>query len=456
MNKLLITAAASGSGKTAVTCALLAALQKRGKKVCAFKCGPDYIDPMFHRSILGVESHNLDLFLSTEEAVRNLFETYSAGKDAAIVEGVMGYYDGLGGVTDRASAYHVADTLHLPVLLVLRPKGTSLTLAAQVKGLCDFRTPHHIAGILLNDCSPMLYQSLVPMLEKETGLPVFGYLPHMEEAAFESRHLGLYTAAEIDDLTARIEKLAEQMEKSVDLEKLLYVCQFEENILENRAEEKRESYVRLAVAKDEAFCFLYEETLDVLQKAGVEIVYFSPLHDNCLPENIDGLYLPGGYPELYAKGLSENEVMRNTIQTAVVNGLPTVAECGGFLYLCQTLQDTGGEIHRMTGVLPVNGVKTEKLVRFGYGELRANADSMLFRTGETVPIHEFHYWDTTEKGEAFTMVKPISGRSWQCGFANETLYAGFPHLYFAGNEKLVQRFVAAMEKRRKEKNYESL
>ena len=456
MNKLLITAAASGSGKTAVTCALLAALQKRGKKVCAFKCGPDYIDPMFHRSILGVESHNLDLFLSTEEAVRNLFETYSAGKDAAIVEGVMGYYDGLGGVTDRASAYHVADTLHLPVLLVLRPKGTSLTLAAQVKGLCDFRTPHHIAGILLNDCSPMLYQSLAPMLEKETGLPVFGYLPHMEEAAFESRHLGLYTAAEIDDLTARIEKLAEQMEKSVDLEKLLYVCQFEENILENRAEEKRESYVRLAVAKDEAFCFLYEETLDILQKAGVEIVYFSPLHDNCLPKNMDGLYLPGGYPELYAKGLSENEAMRNTIRTAVENGLPTVAECGGFLYLCQTLQDTEGVIHYMAGILPVNGVKTEKLVRFGYAELRANADSMLFRTGETVPIHEFHYWDTTEKGEAFTMVKPISGRSWQCGFANETLYAGFPHLYFAGNEKLVQRFVATMEKRRKEKNHESL
>ena len=456
MNKLLITAAASGSGKTAVTCALLAALQKRGKKVCAFKCGPDYIDPMFHRSVLGVESHNLDLFLSTEEAVRNLFETYSAGKDAAIVEGVMGYYDGLGGMTDRASAYHVANILHLPVLLVLRPKGASLTLAAQVKGLCGFRTPHYIAGILLNDCSPMLYQSLAPMKEKETGLPVFGYLPHMEEAAFESRHLGLYTAAEIDDLTARIEKLAEQMEKSVDLEKLLYVCQFEENILENRAEEKRESYVRLAVAKDEAFCFLYEETLDVLQKAGVEIVYFSPLHDNCLPENIDGLYLPGGYPELYAKGLSENEVMRNTIRTAIENGLPTVAECGGFLYLCQTLQDTEGVIHYMAGILPVNGVKTEKLVRFGYAELRANADSMLFRTGETVPIHEFHYWDTTEKGEAFTMVKPISGRSWQCGFANETLYAGFPHLYFAGNEKLVQRFVATMEKRRKEKNHESL
>ena len=455
MNKLLITAVASGSGKTAVTCALLAALQKRGKQVCAFKCGPDYIDPMFHRSVLGVESHNLDLFLSNEETVRNLFDTYSAGKDAAIVEGVMGYYDGLGGVTDRASAYHVADTLALPVLLVLRPKGVSLTLAAQVKGLCGFCSPHHVVGIMLNDCSPMLYQSLAPMLEKETGLPVFGYLPPMEEAAFESRHLGLYTAAEIDDLTARIGKLAEQLEKTVDLEKLLQVCQSDEKIIENK-EEKTESSVRLAVAKDEAFCFLYEETLDVLEKAGVEIVCFSPLHDGDLPKNIDGLYLPGGYPELYAKGLSENEGMRENIRTAVERGLPTVAECGGFLYLCSTLENGDGVAHPMAGALPTHGIRTEKLVRFGYAELTAHADSMLFQKGETVPIHEFHYWDTTEKGEAFTAVKPIRGRNWQCGFAHETLYAGFPHLYFAGNEKLAQRFVAAMKKQRKERTHERL
>lgn len=455
MNKLLITAAASGSGKTAVTCALLAALQKRGKKVCAFKCGPDYIDPMFHRSVLGVESHNLDLFLSDEETVRHLFDTYSAGKDVAIVEGVMGYYDGLGGVTDRASAYRVADTLDLPVLLVIRPKGASLTLAAQVKGLCGFRTPHHIVGILLNDCSPMLYQSLAPMLEKETGLPVFGYLPHMAEAAFESRHLGLYTAAEIDDLTARIEKLAEQMEKTVDVDRLLQNCQSDEIICENK-EEKTEPSVRLAVAKDEAFCFIYEETLDVLRKAGAEIIFFSLLYDSNLPENIDGLYLSGGYPELYAKRLFENEGMRENIRTAVEMGLPMIAECGGFLYLCRTLEDAEGAAYPMVGVLPTNGIRTEKLVRFGYATLTANADSMLFRKGEAVPIHAFHYWDTTEKGEAFMAAKPISGRSWQCGFAHETLYAAFPHLYFAGNEKLAQRFVAAMEKRRKERNHEPL
>lgn len=455
MNKLLITAAASGSGKTAVTCALLAALQKRGKKVCAFKCGPDYIDPMFHCSVLGVDCHNLDLFLSGKEQMCKLFAQYSAGQEAVIVEGVMGYYDGLGGVTDIASAFHVADTLDLPVLLVVRPKGASLSLAAQVKGLCDFRTPHHIAGILLNDCTPMLYQSLAPMLEKETGLPVFGYLPHMEEAVLESRHLGLYTAAEIKDISERIETLAEQFEKSVDMDRLLQACQSAEGIAE-RGQIEPQTTLRLAVAKDEAFCFLYEETLDVLRQAGAEIVWFSPLREQILPKGVDGLYLPGGYPELYAETLSENTAMRQAIRMAVEDGLPTVAECGGFLYLCQNLQNDAGVFYPMAGVIPADGIRTEKLVRFGYANLTANADSLLFRKGETVPIHEFHYWDTTEKGTAFTTEKPISGRRFTCGFATETLYAAFPHLYFVGNEKMTQHFVAAMEKRRKEKNHETI
>lgn len=453
MNKLMIAAAASGSGKTAVTCALLAALRKRGKRTCAFKCGPDYIDPMFHRAVLGVESHNLDLFLSDENTMEQLFRKYSMGYDAAICEGVMGYYDGLGGVTDCASAWHVADTLDLPVLLVLRPKGNSLTLAAQVKGLCAFRSPHHFIGILLNDCSSMLFQSLAPMLERETGLPVLGYLPHMEEATIASRHLGLYTAAEIEDLTARIDLLAEQLEKSVDVERLLSLCSCVEERVHfwQRTEREKKEPLRLAVARDAAFCFTYGETLDALKDAGMELLFFSPMRDKVLPKDIDGLYLPGGYPELYAKELAENEMMRRDVKTAVANGLPTVAECGGFLYLCETLEDTEGMPHPMAGVLPNHGVKTEKLVRFGYGNLTVNEDSLLFQKGDTVPIHAFHYWDTSQIGTAFTVEKPVSGRRWQCGFANATLYAAFPHLYFAGNEKMVGRFAAAMEKYKTQK-----
>ena len=383
MLELMIAAPASGSGKTVLTCALLAALKKRGLNPCAFKCGPDYIDPMFHRSVLGVDSHNLDLFLSDEDTVRRLYGRYGAAHGAAVVEGAMGFYDGLGGSTDWASAWHTADVLDLPVLLAVRPKGASLTLAAQIKGLQAFRTPSHIAGIFLNDCSPVLYQSLKLTLERETGLPVLGYLPHMEDAVLESRHLGLQTAGEIKNLTEHINHTAQMLDSTMDWETLMEQC------------ERRESWtismpqaawarVPIAVAKDEAFSFLYEETLDALRNEGADLLFFSPIHDRKLPENICGLYLPGGYPELYAARLAQNESMRQSVKEAVERGLPTVAECGGFLYLGQTLQGADGEIYPMVGCLPGDGVRTPKLVRFGYSELTADADSLLFRKGESV------------------------------------------------------------------------
>ena len=442
MIELLLAAPASGSGKTAVTCAILAALEKRGLSPCAFKCGPDYIDPMFHRSVLGVESHNLDLFLCGEERLRKLYQRHILNHGAAVCEGVMGFYDGVGGSTDEASAWHVADTLNLPVLLVIRPKGASLTLAAQIKGLCTFRENSRIRGVFLNDCSPMLFASLAPMLEKETGLPVLGYLPHMEEAAFESRHLGLYTAGEIEGLQQRIDRLAQKLEETTDMERLMSLfagadrtCALPPQQLCKRA--------RIAVACDEAFCFTYAETLEAFEASGAEFVKFSPLHDAGLPCRIGGLYLPGGYPELYAKALSENKSMRESIQAGVRNGLPTVAECGGFLYLGKSLEDETGTPYPMVGVLCGNGIKKQKLVRFGYAHLTANSDSLLFLKGEQIPVHEFHYWDSTENGTHFCAEKPISKRSWQCGFGEKNLYAAFPHLYFWGNPQWGERFVNA-------------
>ena len=318
MIECMLAAPSSGSGKTALACALLAALQKRGLAPCAFKCGPDYIDPMFHRSVLGVESHNLDLFLCGEDAARTLYARHAAGHGAAVVEGVMGFYDGVGGVTARASAWHVARTLDLPVLLVLRPRGASLTLAAQVRGLLAFRQPSHIAGILLNDCSAMLARSLAPMLEQETGVPVLGYLPHMPEAVFGSRHLGLYTAAEIDGLAARIGALAAQLERSVDMPRLLALCgrRTADGAGRERKAPARKQAARIAVARDEAFCFSYAETLESLRDAGAELVFFSPVHDAALPGGAGGLYLPGGYPELYAGQLSQNAAMRRAVRSA--------------------------------------------------------------------------------------------------------------------------------------------
>lgn len=444
MVELMVSAPASGSGKTVLACALLAALKDRGLDPCAFKCGPDYIDPMFHRSALGVDSHNLDLFLSDEDAVRGLYRRYGAGHGAAVVEGAMGFYDGLGGSTDRASAWHAADTLDLPVLLAVRPKGASLTLAAQVRGLTGFRNPSHIAGLFLSDCSPMLAKSLAPMLEGETGLPVVGCLPHMEEAALESRHLGLQTAGEIENLTARIQRVARTLDDALDWEKFFA-------LFDRRAGWEAptapppwaEERVPLAVARDEAFCFTYAETLDTLEEAGAELLFFSPLHDEKIPERACALYLPGGYPELYAAPLAENVSMRDSVREAVAGGLPTVAECGGFLYLGQSLEGMDGKSRPMAGVLPGDGVRKERLVRFGYSHLRAAGDSLLFRAGEEVPVHEFHYWDSTQNGEGLTAVKPLTGRNWRCGFVSEHLYAAFPHLYFAGRPELAKRFVQA-------------
>ena len=446
MLQLVATAPQSGSGKTTSVSALLGAMTARGLTPCAFKAGPDYIDPMFHRAVLGVESHNLDLFFSTPETVRSLYARHAAGHGAAVVEGAMGYYDGLGGVSDTASAWHLADTLDLPALLVVRPKGASLTLAATLRGLLAFRTPHHIAGILLNDCTENLYKMLRPMLERETGLPVVGYLPFLPGAAIESRHLGLKTAAEIADLQARLKLLADAAQSSIDWPLLQRL--FDRPAPAAAPPVAVPPRVRLAVARDAAFCFTYAETLEALQENGAELCFFSPLQDTALPPDIGGLYLPGGYPELYAAELAANAPMRAALKAAVENGLPTAAECGGFLYLGQTLEDADGTPHPMAGVLPGHGVKTGRLVRFGYATLTAQADSMLFAAGEQFPAHEFHHWDSTQNGTALTAAK-ANGRQWACGFANAHLYAGFPHLYWAGTP-LAQRFVAAAERYKRE------
>ena len=480
MIQFLVAAPCSGSGKTTLTCALLAALKRRGQDPCSFKSGPDYIDPMFHRAVLGVESRNLDLFFSAPETVRALYAQAAAGHGAAVCEGAMGFYDGLGGVSDTASAWHLADTLGLPVLLVVQPRGASLTLAAQINGLKQFRTPSHLAGILLNDCAPHLYALLAPMLERETGLPVLGYLPHLPDAALESRHLGLKTAGEIADLQQKISRMADAL--VVDWEKLIALTECTEPLDSaerlpprattttaasggNREEllgprparrkcktlheatagsrnpDKASALPRIAVAKDKAFCFTYAETLEALERAGAELCWFSPLQDPALPEQVGGLYLPGGYPELYAGQLSANRSMLASVRRAVERGLPTVAECGGFLYLGQSLEDANGKRWPMAGVLPGQGFRVGRLVRFGYAALTARTDSMLFRAGERLPVHEFHHWDSTDNGTGFTAAKP-NGKQWDCGFANEHFYAGFPHLYWAGTV-LPRRFVDA-------------
>ena len=447
--QLMAAAPASGSGKTTVVCALLRALRRRGLDPCAFKCGPDYIDPMFHRAALEVPSCNLDLYLTDPARLRQLYSAHLAGHGAAVVEAAMGYYDGAG-LTDAASGWQTADTLGLPVLLVVRPGGASLTLAAQIKGLQAFRPDSHLAAILLNGCSASYADRLAPLLERETGLPVVGCLPTLEAARLPSRHLGLYTAGEIQDLSPRLDALADALEAGADLDKLLAVCRRPAPV--SAPAQAAPVRARIAVARDEAFCFCYPETLETLARAGAECVFFSPMRDAALPE-ADALYLPGGYPELYAETLSQNEPLRRAVAAAVAAGMPTVAECGGFLYLGQTLADEAGSVWPMAGVLPGDGFRAGRLVRFGYADLTAREDSLLFRAGERVPVHEFHHWDSTCPGDALEAEKP-DGRRWRCGFAGPRLYAGFPHLYLAGRPRLAERLVSAAAAWRKERGKE--
>ena len=447
--QLMAAAPASGSGKTTVVCALLRALRRRGLDPCAFKCGPDYIDPMFHRAALEVPSCNLDLYLTDPARLRQLYSAHLAGHGAAVVEAAMGYYDGAG-LTDAASGWQTADTLGLPVLLVVRPGGASLTLAAQIKGLQAFRPDSHLAAILLNGCSASYADRLAPLLERETGLPVVGCLPTLEAARLPSRHLGLYTAGEIQDLSPRLDALADALEAGADLDKLLAVCRRPAPV--SAPAQAAPVRARIAVARDEAFCFCYPETLETLARAGAECVFFSPMRDAALPE-ADALYLPGGYPELYAETLSKNEPLRRAVAAAVAAGMPTVAECGGFLYLGQTLADEAGKVWPMAGVLPGDGFRAGRLVRFGYADLTAREDSLLFRAGERVPVHEFHHWDSTCPGDALEAEKP-DGRRWRCGFAGPRLYAGFPHLYLAGRPRLAERLVSAAAAWRKERGKE--
>lgn len=455
MNKLLFAAPASGSGKTTVTMAVLAALKARGLSVHAFKCGPDYIDPMFHRAALGLPCHNLDLYLTPPERLKELFARYAAGAEVAVAEGVMGFYDGVGGVTAKASAWHVADVLDLPVVLVLRPKGASLSLASVVKGLQSVpdgapgRTDSHLKAILLSDCSEMQYQVLKPMLEAETGLPVLGFLPHLEEAALESRHLGLKQAGEVADLAKTLDLLAETAGRTINLSALLALGEgpAPEPVAVPDLPAER---VRIAVAQDEAFAFCYDETLDAFRDAGGEPVFFSPLCDEALPDDIGGLYLPGGYPELHARELSENKAMLAAVREAVERGLPTIAECGGFLYLGAELASNDGELYPMAGVFPGTALPKGKPVRFGYAELVSDKDTLLAPAGQPVRIHNFHYWDTDVRGNTYHATKPVSGRTFETGFGTGTLYAGFPHLYFAGAPELTERFLAAARNYRKE------
>lgn len=440
--RLLLAAPASGSGKTTFTCALLRVLERRGLSPCAFKCGPDYIDPMFHRSVLGLPSRNLDLFFSTPAEVRRNLAQGARGRGAAVIEGVMGYYDGVGG--ERASSWHLAQVTQTPTILVAEPKGSALTLAAVLQGLARFRQPSQVAGVLLNGTTPAMAARLSRDIERETGLPVLGCLPRMLECSIPSRHLGLYTPGEIRDLEARVDQLADALEQNADVDGLMAIARSAPDLeAPEEAEETAAPAGVLAVAWDSAFCFYYQETLERLERCGLKLVKFSPLTDRKLPEGTCGVYLGGGYPELHAKQLSENAPLLAALREAARADMPILAECGGFLYLQQSLEDSEGRPWPMAGILEGRGYRTGRLQRFGYVTLRPHGDGPYLRAGETLAAHEFHRWDCTQNGERCRAQKPESEKHWDCMVEQGNLLAGFPHLYLPSCPQMARRFADA-------------
>lgn len=474
---MLLAAPASGSGKTLITCGILQAFVNRRKKIVSFKCGPDYIDPMFHGKVIGTKSRNLDTFFTDADTTRYLYEKNAEGSDLAVVEGVMGYYDGLGGTRTEGSTYDVARTLDLPAILIVNCQGASLSVLAVIRGFLEYRRDSHICGVILNRISPMIYEKLCMQIEQELHIRVFGYVPKMAELSLDSRHLGLVLPGEIEALREKLNRLAKKLEETLDLDGMLAFCGAyaeKKDAADGDLEAHREAggfdserkdavykgkyrkiirekirslsfpdKIRIAAAEDDAFCFTYLDNLELLEEMGAEIVPFSPVEDQSLPESVHGLILSGGYPELHAEALGGNCAMREAVRRAVAGGMPCIAECGGFLYLHRELEGADGRFYPMAGVLDAKAYRTEKLSRFGYITLEAAEDQLLGKTGTQVRGHEFHYWDSESCGESFHARKPAGGREWDCAHGGKTLYAGFPHLFYYSNLQVPHAFLKA-------------
>lgn len=448
--RILLGAAASGSGKTLITCGLLQALKNRKLQVTSFKCGPDYIDPMFHSRVIGTKSRNLDSFFADEDTVRYLLEKNARDCEISVIEGVMGYYDGLAGISAKASAYDVAKITKTPAVLIVNAKGMSLSAAAFIKGFVEYQEDSQIRGVILNQVSSMMYPRLKQIIEEELSIKVYGYVPVVKDCVLESRHLGLVMPEEIVDLQQKLMELAEILEKSVDIDGLLELAEHAEEL---PVQESPVAYhtgrkIKIALAKDEAFCFFYQDNLELLEEMGAELVPFSPIHDKKLPEHIDGMLFHGGYPELYAKKLSENKEMLAAVCAAVQTGIPYMAECGGFMYLHQEMEDMEGHSWPMAGVIHGKSWRTPRLTRFGYITLE---DGTCF--GEhvgAIRAHEFHYFDSDRCGEAYTAKKPLSSRSWKCIHSDGQGMSGFPHMYYYSNLRVPEQFLRACEERKAE------
>lgn len=460
MKRLIIAAPQSGGGKTTVCTGLIAALRRRGLKVTPFKVGPDYIDPTYHALAAGEPCHNLDSWMLTAQQVQASFQHRSERTDIVLIEGVMGLFDGHAGNDDTGSAAHMARLLQTPVLLVLDVWAMARSAAAIVKGFVDFDPTVKIAGVVLNRVGSATHARMVQeAIECTTGVPVLGYLLHEDAFVLPERHLGLIPTAEPGRWQEWVDLVGNAVEQTIDLDRVLACAEAPtlpvladgadpfHRIQHDAPAHRHETRPTIAVAYDAAFNFHYADNLDLLRAAGAELALFSPMHDDRLPAAAQAIYLCGGFPELYAQELAANGAMRATLQQAHRAGLPIYGECGGLMYLTESITDVHGVTHPMVGLLPGKAQMAQRLT-MGYRTLVAQHDTWLWRKGETMRGHEFHYSTWQERPATYPYLyefqpDPYRLTSQLEGVWCGNLLASYTHLHFLAKPALATRFVAA-------------
>ena len=455
----LLAATHSGGGKTTIAMGLMRAFSKLGHTVQPFKVGPDYIDPMYHSTAAGRCSRNLDSFMVPEETIPYLFAKNSADADIAIVEGVMGLYDGADASTIKGSSAHIAQLLDLPVILVIDGNGMALSAAALVKGFQNFAPETRFGGVILNHIkkdSSFLY--LKEIIEDNCGLPVFGYLPENPVYALNSRHLGLLCSGEIGDLDNKLDTVAQALIEHVDLAALTAAAaRTSAAAAAPKLPRPLEAAVRIGYAYDDAFNFYYQDSLDLLADLGAVLVPFSPLRDS-LPPAVDGLIFGGGYPELHLKELAANVSFRESLKALLEAGQPCYAECGGLIYLGKNHDHGWGKPTPLTGFFPFDFEMTDRLQHFGYMTAEIGPDTLF--SGDRPAVirgHEFHFTkrvDTVDFPTAYAVTKRRKEKEihWEEGFYRKNTLGGYPHFHFYSNPDCAAHFLTkALEYQRKQK-----
>ncbi len=461
-NGFVLAGTHSGAGKTTISSGILGALKKRGHRVQPFKTGPDYIDPAFHAFITGVKSKNLDTWMLSEESIQYLYAKNTQEADVAVVEGVMGFFDGLGSTEEMGSTAYLAKLLKLPVILIIDGSGMARSAAAIVKGYASFDPQICIAGVIVNRVgSDHHYQIIKEAVEHYTGIPCIGFVKKNQQIGLSSRHLGLVPAGEVDALNDKLGEVVQMIEESVDLDRLIELTVQKRPLKASHVtEEKRGHYqgLRIGVALDESFNFYYWDNIEWLLELGAEVVYFSPMKEPCLPEGLDFVYIGGGFPEVFAKTLAENTSFLESLKTYIQSGKPLYAECGGLMYLTEAIRDLEGQRHQMVGAIQGEARMTKTLKHFGYNEVHTKPE--VTGRGYVFKAHEFHRSEMIGASEmtAYSLYKykgTPKEKHWQCGYAVGNVLGAYAHVHFYSEPEWLYYWLD-LASRIKEKRHESI